>query len=122
MGVLISPGLIKGVAIRPVSQGRALVPDRREQDFIGGVSQTFDLRAGQPIGTVFGVDAGDVQDLAGVQIADAGHERLIEESHLDRASPRDKDITPAVGGKSDRIGTESSAALQILQFRCVEQP
>jgi hypothetical protein len=73
MVILISAVLVQSIAIRAVAEGRAFIGDGFVQNSIRCVRESLDLPPGNAGRSAEWRNAGFVENLAGVQITDAGH-------------------------------------------------
>ena len=76
--VLVTALLVQRVAIGAVGEGGAFVEDRFGKDPVCGVGKGLSLAPGHGIAATLRVDAGHVQDLRRVKIADPRDGTLIE--------------------------------------------
>ena len=98
--------MVERVAVGAVAEGGALVFDRLVQDGPGRGVQSLDSSAADLRGRRPRVDAAAVQDLARVQVADAGDQLLVEHGDLDLATGAGEPVDPLIRGDVQGIGAE----------------
>ena len=80
------PARLAGQAhVLVVAEGRPSGEDGRGQDFVDGLAQSPILSGGQAAGGPVEAQTGGVEDLIGVDVAEAGQQVLVEQPGLEWA-------------------------------------
>jgi hypothetical protein len=94
------------VGIDIIPQRAAAMVDGAAENELDGAVKANDLLPGEPIGRSGGVNAAVKEGFIGVDIADAGHEALIEQGGLDGAAGFGQTLCELVGTNFQRLGAE----------------
>ena len=96
--------------------------DRLAKHRPGRSRQASRLVISDLVGRAGRVDPGPEQDLAGVQVADPGHQSLVEHRHLDRPPRPLAQPTPVGGHQRQGIGAQTRWPKPVSQLLGCQQP
>lgn len=106
VGILVTAGLIQGVAISPVTQRRTFIPDCFVKDFESVGGDEFDPISLETIGGSRRMHCRAVQNLAGVQVSDSGDCLLVEHQNLNGPGSSGANGSPVIGIGFESVGTK----------------
>jgi hypothetical protein len=111
-----------GGAIQLVADRGALVADSLGEDRAGQGGEPLPVVGPQAATRRPRIETGAVEDLGGVDVADAGHGPLVEQRHLHGPPRPAQPFGQFVGRHPEPVGTELGAAAGPLQAAGIEQP
>jgi len=94
------------VGVDVVAQGTAAMVDGAAKNQLDGAVEAEDLVASQAVAGGGGVDAAVEEGFVGVDVADAGHEALVEEGGFDGAAGFGEALGELIGTDLQGLGAE----------------
>lgn len=106
--VLVTTRSVCHVTVRAIRQGRTLAPNGFRQHLLHGGVEPQPPIVMDTIAAAAGVDAGHVEDLGCIKVADAGHGSLIQEPNFDGSPAGTQPLLELVCGDTKGIRPQSA--------------